>query len=242
MAISKFKSMLDDSKYVVFFGGAGVSTESGIPDFRSASGVYSDVDESFRTPEEIISWSYFLRNPEEFYSFYKSKMIFEDALPNPAHKGLAKLEAEGKLKAVITQNIDGLHQMAGSENVLELHGSIYRNYCMKCKKDYELKDVVESPDIVPLCEDCSGIIRPDVVLYEESLDNYVIESAMDHIRRADMLIVGGTSLIVNPAASLVGFYRGDKLVIINKSPTSYDNMAELVVDGSIGEFFEDLMS
>lgn len=229
--IKRLKEIIDESKSIVFFGGAGVSTESGIPDFRSEDGLYRQ--KYSYPPEEIISHTFFVRNPEVFFEFYKDKMMALDAKPNPAHKALARLEQEGKLTAVITQNIDGLHQAAGSKNVLELHGSIHRNYCQKCGKFYDAAYVKASKGI-PRCE-CGGVIKPDVVLYEESLDAQVLEGALEDIRQADLLIIGGTSLVVYPAAGLVNYYRGDRLVLINKSPTPYDRKADLVLTGSIGE-------
>lgn len=227
------KQWIQESSHIVFFGGAGVSTESGIPDFRSQDGLYNQ--EYAYPPETIISHSFFMRNPEEFYRFYKNKMIFRNAKPNAAHLALAKLEQEGKLKAVITQNIDGLHQMAGSKNVLELHGSIHRNYCMRCGKAYGLEAVADAAGI-PRCS-CGGIIKPDVVLYEEGLDQQVLSAAVNAIRHTDMLIIGGTSLIVYPAAGLIDYYRGNKLVVINMSVTSQDKNADLVIQEPIGKVF-----
>ena len=227
------KQWIQESSHIVFFGGAGVSTESGIPDFRSQDGLYNQ--EYAYPPETIISHSFFMRNPEEFYRFYKNKMIFRNAKPNAAHLALAKLEQEGKLKAVITQNIDGLHQMAGSKNVLELHGSIHRNYCMRCGKAYGLEAVADVAGI-PRCS-CGGVIKPDVVLYEEGLDQQVLSAAVNAIRHADMLIIGGTSLIVYPAAGLIDYYRGNKLVVINMSVTSQDKNADLVIQEPIGKVF-----
>lgn len=227
------KQWIQESSHIVFFGGAGVSTESGIPDFRSQDGLYNQ--EYAYPPETIISHSFFMRNPEEFYRFYKNKMIFRNAKPNAAHLALAKLEQEGKLKAVITQNIDGLHQMAGSKNVLELHGSIHRNYCMRCGKAYGLEAVADAAGI-PRCS-CGGVIKPDVVLYEEGLDQQVLSAAVNAIRHADMLIIGGTSLIVYPAAGLIDYYRGNKLVVINMSVTSQDKNADLVIQEPIGKVF-----
>ena len=227
------KQWIQESSHIVFFGGAGVSTESGIPDFRSQDGLYNQ--EYAYPPETIISHSFFMRNPEEFYRFYKNKMIFRNAKPNAAHLALAKLEQEGKLKAVITQNIDGLHQMAGSKNVLELHGSIHRNYCMRCGKACGLEAVADAAGI-PRCS-CGGVIKPDVVLYEEGLDQQVLSAAVNAIRHADMLIIGGTSLIVYPAAGLIDYYRGNKLVVINMSVTSQDKNADLVIQEPIGKVF-----
>jgi len=241
MSLAKLKSMLDESQRVVFFGGAGVSTESGIPDFRSEAGLFKTMKGQSYPPERLLSHSFFIRYPDEFYRFYKSKMIYLDAKPNSAHLALAKLEEQGKLKAVITQNIDGLHQAAGSKNVLELHGSIYRNYCMDCEERYPIGAVINSEVVVPICSSCNGIIRPDVVLYEEPLDSEVVDKAIDYIKNADMLIVGGTSLEVNPAASFISQYEGDKLVLINNSPTSYDDRADLIIRDSIGKVLESVV-
>lgn len=225
------QEIIDDSKRIVFFGGAGVSTESGIPDFRSADGLYSQ--QYKYPPEQIVSHTFFTRYPEEFYRFYRDRMIFPDAKPNAAHLKLAELERAGKLSAVITQNIDGLHQAAGSKNVIELHGSVHRNYCTKCGKFYGLSAVTESAGI-PECE-CGGRIKPDVVLYEESLNSEDIENAVTEIASADTLIIGGTSLVVYPAAGFVNYFKGKHLVVINKSPTNADKNAELVIADSIGE-------
>lgn len=225
------QEIIDDSKRIVFFGGAGVSTESGIPDFRSADGLYSQ--QYKYPPEQIVSHMFFTRYPDEFYRFYRDRMIFPDAKPNAAHLKLAELERAGKLSAVITQNIDGLHQAAGSKNVIELHGSVHRNYCTKCGKFYPLSAVTESAGI-PECE-CGGRIKPDVVLYEESLNSEDIENAITEIAAADTLIIGGTSLVVYPAAGFVNYFNGKHLVVINKSPTNADKNAELVIADSIGE-------
>ncbi len=225
------QEIIDDSKRIVFFGGAGVSTESGIPDFRSADGLYSQ--QYKYPPEQIVSHTFFTRYPDEFYRFYRDRMIFPDAKPNAAHLKLAELERAGKLSAVITQNIDGLHQAAGSKNVIELHGSVHRNYCTKCGKFYGLSAVTESAGI-PECE-CGGRIKPDVVLYEESLNSEDIENAVTEIASADTLIIGGTSLVVYPAAGFVNYFKGKHLVVINKSPTNADKNAELVIADSIGE-------
>ena len=227
----KLKEWIDQSSNIVFFGGAGVSTESGIPDFRSVDGLYNQ--KYTYPPEMIISHSFYVKNPEEFYRFYKDRMIFSEAEPNGAHKALAKLEQEGKLKAVITQNIDGLHQAAGSREVLELHGSIHRNYCTRCGEFYDL-DYVKKSEGVPRCA-CGGIIKPDVVLYEEGLHQRLLQKAVAYIARADVLIVGGTSLVVYPAAGLIDYYRGNKLVLINRSATSRDSQADLVINDSIGQ-------
>ncbi|MEI8215978.1 MAG: NAD-dependent protein deacylase [Eubacteriales bacterium] len=234
MSIERLKEILDGSDNIVFFGGAGVSTESNIPDFRSANGLYSEKTKCSYSPEEILSHSFFMKNTEEFYKFYKSKMIYKDAQPNHAHIALAKLEKEGKLKAIITQNIDGLHQMAGSRNVLELHGSIHKNRCMKCNKFFNLDYVVNSIGI-PKCDHCQGIVKPEVVLYEESLDSKILEDSIDYISNAEVFIIGGTSLSVYPASGLVSYYRGNKLILINKTQTPYDDKANLVIHGSIGE-------
>lgn len=232
--VEQLKDILKNSKKIVFFGGAGVSTESGIPDFRSVDGLYKQKYKY--PPEQIVSHSFFMYRTDEFYDFYKEKMMALDAKPNAAHVALAKLEQEGRLTAVITQNIDGLHQAAGSKEVLELHGSIHRNYCMKCRKFYTAKQVKESIG-VPKCE-CGGIIKPDVVLYEEGLDQNVLQKSVWHIQNADTLIIGGTSLVVYPAAGLIDYFRGNHLVVINKSPTNRDKQADLCINGSIGEVFE----
>lgn len=229
------KKWLDESNNIVFFGGAGVSTESNIPDFRSTDGLYNQ--QYAWPPETILSHTFYLKKPEEFYRFYKNKMLFPDAEPNRAHKALAKLEAEGKLKAVVTQNIDGLHQKAGSREVLELHGSVLRNYCTRCGKFYGIEAVIEA-DGVPKCS-CGGTIKPDVVLYEEGLDQQTIRKSVAYIANADVLIIGGTSLTVYPAAGLIDYYRGNKLVLINKSVTPMDSRADLVVSGPIGEILGD---
>lgn len=233
MSVEKLKEIIQKSSYIVFFGGAGVSTESNIPDFRSEAGLYRTKDNFKYSPEEMLSHSFFISHTEDFFGFYKSKMVYRNAKPNTAHIALAELESRGKLKAVITQNIDGLHQAAGSKNVLELHGSIHRNYCTKCHKFYDLDYIVNSKD-VPKC-DCGGVVKPDVVLYEESLDNDVLESSLEYIKKAEVLIVGGTSLTVYPAAGLIGYFKGKSLVLINKSATSYDNHADIVINASIAE-------
>ena len=220
-------------KELYFFGGAGVSTESDIPDFRSADGLYRQKYKY--SPEQIVSHSFFVQNPEGFYEFYKEKMMFLDAKPNAAHRKLAELEAAGKLTAVITQNIDGLHQAAGSKNVLELHGSVHRNYCRKCGKLYDAQYIKNSAG-VPMCS-CGGQIKPDVVLYEEGLDSSTMQAAIRAISQAEVLIIGGTSLAVYPAAGLIDYYRGNKLVLINKSATPLDSRANLVIQAPIGEVF-----
>ena len=229
--LNRLQALIEKSRRIVFFGGAGVSTESGIPDFRSEDGLYRqhyDVP-----PEVMLSHTYFMTHPESFFRFYREKMLVLDAQPNRAHKALAKLEREGKLSAVVTQNIDGLHQKAGSKTVYELHGSILRNYCMQCGKFYPVQAIAES-DGVPRCS-CGGMIKPDVVLYEEALDEQVVNGAIRAIREADLLIVGGTSLAVYPAAGLIHYYRGSQLVMINRSPTPADHKATLLIDQPIGE-------
>lgn len=229
------KKWLEESDNIVFFGGAGVSTESNIPDFRSTDGLYHQQYDY--PPETILSHSFYMEKPEEFYRFYRNKMLFPNAEPNRAHKALAKLEEEGKLKAVITQNIDGLHQKAGSREVLELHGSVLRNHCVKCGKAYGLDAILNSEGI-PRCS-CGGMIKPDVVLYEEGLDLQTIQQAVLYITNAEVLIVGGTSLTVYPAAGLIDYYRGSRLVLINKSVTPMDSRADLVISGPIGEILGD---
>ena len=229
--LEMLQEMVDASSKIVFFGGAGVSTESGIPDFRSVDGLYHQSYDY--PPETIISHSFFVAHPEEFYKFYKEKMLILNAQPNAAHRKLAELERCGKLAGVITQNIDGLHQAAGSKRVLELHGSVHRNYCMKCGKFYDgayIRDAVG----IPRCT-CGGMIKPDVVLYEESLDGNTLEQSVEMISHGDMLIIGGTSLVVYPAAGLLRYYRGNRLVVINKSPTPMDAKADLLISGKIGE-------
>ena len=227
------QEIIDCSNRIVFFGGAGVSTESGIPDFRSENGVFNSMKKYGETPEKLVSHSYFINHTEEFYQYYKENLIFNDAKPNKAHIALAKLEEIGKLKAVITQNIDGLHQKAGSKNVLELHGNANRNYCQICNKKYDANYILES-DNIPRCE-CGGIIKPDVVLYEEPLNTGLLNFATSYIESADTLIVGGTSLVVYPAAGLITHFKGENLVLINKSPTDYDSFADLVINEPIGE-------
>lgn len=229
------KKWLEESDNIVFFGGAGVSTESKIPDFRSTDGLYNQ--EYDDPPETILSHTFYMRKTEEFYRFYRNKMLFPDAEPNRAHKALAKLEADGKLRAVVTQNIDGLHQKAGSREVLELHGSVLRNYCMRCGRFYGIDAVLDSEG-VPKCG-CGGTIKPDVVLYEEGLDQQTMQKSIRYITQADVLIIGGTSLTVYPAAGLIDYYRGHKLVLINKAVTPMDDRADLVISGSIGEILGD---
>ncbi|MCL2120859.1 MAG: NAD-dependent protein deacylase [Clostridiales bacterium] len=233
--LSELQSYIDQSKRIVFFGGAGVSTESGIPDFRSVDGLYS---QSYPyPPERIVSHSFFLSNPEVFFDFYRGRVLYLDAEPNPAHRKLAELEKAGKLSAIITQNIDGLHQKAGSRNVLELHGSIWRNYCIQCQKSYDISALQESTG-VPRCA-CGGAIRPDVVLYEEALDPLVLQQSERQLRQADLLIVGGTSLVVYPAAGLLQLYRGP-LILINRTETPHDRRASMLIRESIGEVFEQI--
>lgn len=234
--MEKLREIIEGSDNIVFFGGAGVSTESGIPDFRSTDGLYHQQYEY--PPETILSHTFFRRKPEEFFRFYRNKMLALDAKPNAAHRKLAQWEREGRLRAVITQNIDGLHQAAGSKKVLELHGSVLRNYCEKCGRFYDARYILESEG-VPRCE-CGGTVKPDVVLYEESLDMQVMQEAVSYISQADVLIIGGTSLVVYPAAGLIDYYRKNKLVLINKTPTARDSVADLVVAGSIGEIFSAL--
>lgn len=235
--IEQLKQMIEQSNNIVFFGGAGVSTESGIPDFRSVDGLYNQKYKY--PPETILSHSFFVKRTEEFYEFYRDKMLCLSAKPNKTHEILAELEKTGKLKAVITQNIDGLHQMAGSKEVLELHGSVHRNYCQKCHKFFDAEFILNSTGI-PKCE-CGGIIKPDVVLYEEGLSSYTMNKAVEYIQNADILIIGGTSLAVYPAAGLINYYRGNKLVLINKSTTPMDNMAKLVIQDSIGKVFSEIV-
>lgn len=230
--IAALQQMINESQNIVFFGGAGVSTESGIPDFRSVDGLYH---QQFKyPPETMLSHSFFLSHTEEFYDFYRKKMVCRTAKPNAAHLKLADLERAGKLRAIITQNIDNLHQLGGAEHVLELHGSVSRNHCMDCGRFYDL-DFVMAQNGVPHCTVCSGIVKPDVVLYEEPLDMGVMNGAVDAIENADMLIIGGTSLVVYPAAGLIRYFKGDKLVVINKAATEYDNQAALSISQPIGQ-------
>ena len=236
--LDELKEVIENSNNIVFFGGAGVSTESGVPDFRSADGLYRAQSEFGMSPEEMISHTFFMRDTETFFRYYKTNMIYQDARPNDAHKALAKLEEMGKLKAVVTQNIDGLHQAAGSKNVLELHGSIHRCYCMQCGRRHD-PDVMNLGEGIPRCS-CGGIIRPDIVLYEEALDQDVLEKSVHYIRHADILIVGGTSLAVYPAAGLLNYYRGSKLVLVNRSATPYDSAANLVIHEKIGDVFSQI--
>lgn len=235
--IEKLKSIINESEYIVFFGGAGVSTESGVPDFRSVDGLYNQKYKY--PPEEILSHSFFMRKTDEFYKFYKDKMLFKGVEPNATHKALAKLEENGKLKAIVTQNIDGLHQAAGSRNVYELHGSVHRNYCMKCRKFYDF-DYVYNSEGIPKCE-CGGTVKPDVVLYEEGLDDMVISESVRHIANADTLIIGGTSLTVYPAAGLIRYFNGKNLVLINRDSTNMDYKANLVIHDSIGKVMSEVV-
>lgn len=230
--IEQLQAMIDESNRIVFFGGAGVSTESNIPDFRSATGIYHQKYKY--SPEQVVSHSFFMKYPEAFYEFYKEKMMILDAKPNAAHLKLAELEQAGKLQAVVTQNIDGLHQAAGSKNVFELHGSVHRNYCQKCGKFFDVNYVVNA-DGVPYCDECGGIIKPDVVLYEEGLDSQTINGAVNAIRQADMLIIGGTSLVVYPAAGMIDYFRGKYLAVLNRDATSRDKQADLCITDPIGE-------
>lgn len=234
--IAKLKEMVAESDNIVFFGGAGVSTESGIPDFRSVDGLYNQKWKY--PPETILSHSFFEHDPAEYYRFHREKLVVDGVKPNRAHLRLAQLEREGKLKAVITQNIDGLHQAAGSKNVLELHGSILRAYCSRCRRQYDAS-VINKGTGVPRCS-CGGVIRPDIVLYEEALDDDVVSRAISYIRAADVLIVGGTSLNVYPAAGLINYYLGNKLVLVNLSETPYDSYADLVIHEKIGEVFSQI--
>ena len=234
--IRKLNDWIQASDNIVFFGGAGVSTESGIPDFRSVDGLYNQKWKY--PPEQILSHSFFERNPEEYYRFHREKLVIEGVQPNRAHRKLAELEAAGKLRAVITQNIDGLHQEAGSKNVLELHGSILRAYCSRCRKPYP-QEVINRGEGVPRCS-CGGVIRPDIVLYEEPLDQDVMEKAVRYIRNAEILIIGGTSLSVYPAAGLIRYYRGSKLVLVNRGETPYDGYADLVIHEKIGDVFSQI--
>ena len=237
--ISKLAELISAGSRIVFFGGAGVSTESGIPDFRSEDGVFSAIRKYGYPPEELLSHSFIARTPDIFYRYYKELLMSTDAKPNDAHIALAQLEQMGKLSAVVTQNIDGLHQKAGSKNVFELHGSIHRNFCMKCHRFFDA-EYVKNHSGIPYCP-CGGMIKPDVVLYEEALDPDVMRGAAKHIQNADMLIIGGTSLQVYPAAGFIDCYSGNKLVLINKSRTPYDGRADLVINAPIGQVFRQVM-
>ncbi len=235
--IQRFREIIKNSNNIVFFGGAGVSTNSNIPDFRSDDGLYNEDLGINYPPEFLLSRTFFLQNPDMFSEYYKGKLIHPDAGPNCAHNVLAKLEKMGKLKAVITQNIDNLHQMAGSENVLEIHGTLYRHYCVDCGKEFSMDYVLKEKGLVR-CDSCDGIVRPDVVLYEEALDDYVMGKAIEHVRNADTMIVAGTSLVVYPAAGLVQYFNGKNLIIINRDSTSYDKDADLVFNEDICEVLE----
>lgn len=235
MDANSLKDLIANHNNIVFFGGAGVSTESNIPDFRSSTGLFSQKLNKQFTAEQLVSHTFFVRYPEEFFEFYKDKLIYPNAKPNNAHIALAKLEEMGKFKAVITQNIDGLHQMAGSKNVLELHGSVHRNYCTKCGKFFDLESMLNLGGNIPYCDNCGSIVKPDVVLYEEALDSDVITKTISAISNADLLIIGGTSLAVYPAASFIDYYKGDYIALINKANTVYDKSASLVINKPIGE-------
>lgn len=241
MCNSQLKSIISNSNNIVFFGGAGVSTESNIPDFRSNSGLYTTKNNYSYPPETMLSHSFFINHTEDFFDFYKENMIYKNALPNSAHYALAKLEELGKLSSIITQNIDGLHQKAGSKKVFELHGSIHRNYCTKCNKFFDLNYILNNDATVPLCDKCGSIIKPDVVLYEESLNMTVIDEAISSLMKADTLIVGGTSLVVYPAAGLIDYFKGKNLVLINKESTNYDRIADLVIHDSIGKVLSEAL-
>lgn len=239
--IEQLAHIIKESHNIVFFGGAGVSTESNIPDFRSENGLYKASNGKGYPPETMLSHSFYKRHTEDFYTFYKEKMIYKDALPNKAHLALTRLEEMGKLKAVVTQNIDGLHQLAGSKSVYELHGSIHRNYCTKCGAFYDLEYITNHQG-VPKCNVCQGIVKPDVVLYEEGLDDETITGAIRSIMKADTLIIGGTSLVVQPAASLIHYFKGKYLVLINKSSTPYDQQADLVIHEPIGKVLNEALA
>ena len=237
--ITALAAWISESQHIVFFGGAGVSTESGIPDFRSSDGLYAE--KRSYPPEQIVSHSFFLSHTEQFYEFYKERMLYPEAAPNAAHLALAELERQGKLSAVITQNMDGLHEKAGSKKVLPLHGTVLRNHCQRCGKFYDLEDMLARPGAVPHC-DCGGIIKPDVVLYEEALDTALLEEAAHCIAAADMLIIGGTSLAVYPAAGLLRYFSGRRLVVINRSATPADRDADLVIQAPIGEVLSEAVA
>lgn len=233
--IEELKELIKTSNNIVFFGGAGTSTESGIPDFRSSNGLFNEKLNCNFTPEQLVSHTFFVRYPEDFFKFYKDKLIYKNAKPNKAHIALAELEKCGKLKAIITQNIDGLHQMAGSKNVFELHGSVHRNYCENCRKFYNLDDMLNLDGIVPHCEECGSIVKPDVVLYEEALDDEVVNKAISAISKADLLIIGGTSLMVYPAAGFINYFKGKNIVVINKDNIKLNKNNVLEINESIGE-------
>lgn len=239
--IEQLSKILKESSNIVFFGGAGVSTASGIPDFRSSNGLYSKKLNRNFTPEQAVSHSFFVRYPEEFFDFYKKNLVYPDAKPNDCHIALAKLEKEGKLKAIVTQNIDGLHQAAGSKKVYELHGSVLRNYCTRCMEFYDAEYVMKA-DGIPKCEKCGGVVKPDVVLYEEGLNDEIVSGAIRAITEADTLIIGGTSLVVYPAAGLINYFRGKNLVLINKSSTTADSKADLVINDDIAKVMREAVS
>lgn len=239
--IEQLSKILKESNNIVFFGGAGVSTASGIPDFRSSNGLYSKKLNRNFTPEQAVSHSFFVRYPEEFFDFYKKNLVYPDAKPNDCHIALAKLEKEGKLKAIVTQNIDGLHQAAGSKKVYELHGSVLRNYCTRCMEFYDAEYVMKA-DGIPKCEKCGGVVKPDVVLYEEGLNDEIVSGAIRAITEADTLIIGGTSLVVYPAAGLINYFRGKNLVLINKSSTTADSKADLVINDDIAKVMREAVS
>ncbi len=238
--IEKLTQIIRDSDNIVFFGGAGCSCESGIPDFRSSNGLWNEKLKTNFTPEQLVSHTFFIKYPEDFFKFYKDKLIYPEAKPNAAHIALAKLERMGKLKAIVTQNIDGLHQAAGSKVVYELHGSVLRNYCIRCGTFFDENFILESKG-VPTCTKCGGTVKPDVVLYEEGLDDNIIRGAVDAISKADTLIIGGTSLVVYPAAGLINYFKGKNIILINKSTTSADGKADLVINDDIGKVFNDVM-
>lgn len=239
--MNKLINILRESTNIVFFGGAGVSTESGIPDFRSSNGLFNEKLNTTFTPEELVSHSFYINYPEDFYKFYKSKLLYPKAKPNDCHLALAKLEQIGKLTAIVTQNIDGLHQLAGSKKVFELHGSVHRNYCVKCHEFYDMNFILNA-ESVPKCTKCGGNIKPDVVLYEECLDDDIVNDATSAISEADTLIIGGTSLVVYPAAGLINYFNGKNLVLINKSSTSADSMADLIIKDSIGKVLSEAVN
>lgn len=239
--VEALAEMLKESSRIVFFGGAGVSTASGIPDFRSSNGIFSQKLKKNLSPEQLVSHTFFVRYPEEFFDFYKKNLIYPEAKPNDCHVALARLEQMGKLSAVVTQNVDGLHQAAGSRNVYELHGSVLRNYCIDCHEFYDDSYIINA-DGIPKCEKCGGVVKPDVVLYEEGLDQDVIDGAVRAIETADTLIIGGTSLVVYPAAGLIRYFRGKNLVLINKSVTSADENADLVIHDDIAEVMRDAVA
>lgn len=241
MCNNQLKSIIDNNENIVFFGGAGVSTESSIPDFRSKSGLYTTRNNFSYPPEVMLSASFFSEHTEDFFEFYRKKMIYKDAKPNLAHYAIAELEKRGKIKAVVTQNIDGLHQLSGSTKVLELHGSVHRNYCTKCNKFFDLNYILNSKNVVPKCDVCHSTIKPDVVLYQESLNMNIIDEAISYIMKADVLIVGGTSLVVYPAAGLIDYFKGKHLILINKDSTSHDKIADLVIHDSISNVLNNIL-